>query len=71
MDYPRRWVVDEVKFWNEQYLLEVFLAGNRDGWNVLLASFFLFRTHRPELKAACPLLSSESEPGSFYIRKAF
>jgi len=71
MDYPERWIVDEVKIWNEQYLLEVFLAGNRDGWNVLLASFFLFKTHPAEFQAACPLLSPECEPGSMYIRKAF
>jgi len=70
MDYPERWIVDEVKFWNEQYLLEVFLAGNRDGWNVLLASFFLSKTRFIEFQQACPLLSAESEPGSFYIRKA-
>jgi hypothetical protein len=71
MDYPERWIVDEVKLWNEQYLLEVFLAGNRDGWDVLLASFFLFKMRYAEFRAACPLLSAESEPGSFYIRKAF
>lgn len=70
MDYPERWIVDEVKIWNEQYLLEVFLAGSRGSWNVLLAAFFLFKTHRQAFASACPLLSSESEPSSFYIRKS-
>jgi hypothetical protein len=70
MDYPEKWVVDEVKIWNEQYLLEVFLAGNAGAWDVLLASFYLFKTHHAALQAACPLLSSASEPSSLYIRKS-
>lgn len=70
MDYPEKWIVDEVKIWNEQYLLEVFLAGNRDGWSVLLASFHLFKTQPEAFRAACPLLTPACEPGSMYIRKS-
>ena len=28
-DYPRKWIVDEHKFWNEQYLLQAFLCSTR------------------------------------------
>lgn len=70
MDYPEKWVIDEVRLWNEQYLLEVFLAGNRETWGVLLASFYLFRAHREALAAACPWLAPDSEPSSLYIRKS-
>jgi hypothetical protein len=69
MDYPEKWVVDEVKIWNEQYLLEVFLAANPGAWSVLAASYYLFKEHTAALGAACPLLTSESEPSSLYIRK--
>jgi hypothetical protein len=69
MDYPEKWIVDEVKIWNEQYLLEVFLAGNREGWGVLLASFHLFKTQAGAFRAACPLLTPACEPSSMYIRK--
>ena len=33
-DYLQEWVVDRVRLWNEQYLLEAFLSHNRD-WEVL------------------------------------
>jgi methyltransferase family protein len=70
MDYPQKWLVDEVKIWNEQYLLEVFLAGNRKEWCVLLAAFFLFKTEPDAFRAACPLLTTACEPTSMYIRKS-
>ena len=27
-DYPQSWLLDEVRLWNEQYLLEAFLTDN-------------------------------------------
>ena len=30
-EYPQAWVVDEHRFWSEQYLLQAFLAFN-DSW---------------------------------------
>jgi hypothetical protein len=67
-DYPEAWVKDEVRLWNEQYLLEAFLTGNRD-WEVIGAVNYLHHNHFEALSAACPYLTSECEPGSFYIRK--
>lgn len=67
-DYPAEWLVDKVRFWNEQYLLEAFLTQNRD-WKVIGALNFLRHHHYQELNAKCPFLTEEREPGSFYIQR--
>jgi hypothetical protein len=67
-DYPRAWVVDRVRFWNEQYLLEALLSGNPN-WRILGAVNHLFHHHRAELQAVCPFLADDHEPSSFYIEK--
>lgn len=67
-DYPKRWVEDEVRFWNEQYLLEAFLSHN-SSWEVIGALNYLKRNHYSRLKAVAPSLTHHSEPGSLYIRK--
>lgn len=67
-DYLKQWVVDEVKFWNEQYLLEAFLTNNQE-WKIIGALNYLQHTHYNSLKQTCPFLSNEREPGSFYIQK--
>ena len=67
-DYPAAWLVDEVKFWNEQYLLEAFLSLNRS-YKVIAALNYLFHHRRDELLAHCPVLRQMPafEPGSFWI----
>jgi hypothetical protein len=67
-DYLKQWLVDEVKLWNEQYLLEAFLSGNRE-WKIIGALNYLHHTYYDELKRTCPFLNQEREPGSFYIQK--
>ena len=67
-DYPRAWVVDEIKLWNEQYLLEAFLSHNRD-WEVIGALNLLHHRHFDALRAVAPFLVPERQPGSFYMRK--
>jgi len=67
-DYLREWVEDEVRFWNEQYLLEAFLTSNTD-WKIIGALNFLHHNHFDLLKAKCPKLSRDREPGSFYMVK--
>lgn len=68
-DYPERWKRDEIKFWNEQYLLEAFLSENSH-WEVLLALNYLNTHYHGELKAAAPYVTPNKQPGSFYIRKS-
>lgn len=67
-DYPAEWIVDEVRFWNEQYLLEAFLTLNSD-WRIIGALNFLQHHNYEELKARCPFLTEDREPGSFYIQR--
>lgn len=67
-DYPAKWVIDEVRLWNEQYLLEAFLSGNTQ-WRVMAALNHLFHTEFAALKAVCPYLAADSEPSSFYLQK--
>lgn len=67
-DYPQRWLVEEVRFWNEQYLLEAFLTHN-DRWQVIGALNYLHHHHFAALRAKCPYLTSSHEPGSFWIEK--
>ncbi|WP_346292321.1 class I SAM-dependent methyltransferase [Sphaerothrix gracilis] len=67
-NYPKEWLTNEVKFWNEQYLLEAFLSHNAN-WRIIGALNFLHHNHYEEFKAAAPFLSPEREPGSFYIQK--
>lgn len=67
-DYLKEWVIDEVRFWNEQYLLEAFLTCNRD-WKIIGALNYLHHNYYQNLKATCPFLTQDREPGSFYIQK--
>ncbi|MFM1823251.1 MAG: hypothetical protein RI967_1517 [Planctomycetota bacterium] len=66
-DYPASWVVDKVKFWNEQYLLEVMLAGSVR-YEVVAALNFLKHRHFEALRSVCPFLLRSNEPGAFYFR---
>lgn len=67
-DYPREWVVEIHRFWNEQYLLEAFLTNNSD-WKVVLSLNYLKHHHFAELQTACPNLREGHEPGSFYLER--
>jgi len=76
-DYRRDWVVDELRFWSEQYLLQAFLTFNSQ-FEVLLANRYLAHKYLEDLKAAFPSLANlkgtspnsvEWGGGSFWIRK--
>lgn len=68
-DYPKAWVVDEVRLWNEQYLVEAFLSNNVD-WRVIGALNQLRHHQFDLLKEKCPFLTASSEPSSLYIERA-
>jgi len=67
-DYPRRWVVDQVRLWNEQYLLEAFLSHNSE-WKVLAALNYLRHACYENLAGTAKMLTPDREPGSFYIQR--
>ena len=66
-EYRRDWVLDEFRFWTEQYLLQAFLAFNSE-FEVLLAISYLNHYHQEDLTAAFPGLSSWAG-GSFWMRR--
>lgn len=67
-DYPYLWVIEEVRFWNEQYLLEAFLGSNQD-WTVIGMLNLLYHEHFEHLKFKMPRLKEGINPGSFYMVK--
>ena len=67
-DYLPQWLVGDIRFWNEQYLLEAFLTGN-DQWEIVAALNWLHHNHYDALRAVAPHLRPEREPGSFYLRR--
>jgi hypothetical protein len=66
-DYKHSWLAEEVRFWNEQYLLEALLS-NTDRYEVVAALNYLMHHNYEDLKSVCPYLTPERDPGSFYIR---
>jgi hypothetical protein len=67
-NYLREWLEDEVRFWNEQYLLEAFLSHNST-WKIIGALNYLHHNHYEKLKSVAPFLTPDREPGSFYIQR--
>ena len=51
--YPREWVVDGLRFWNEQYLLPAFLAFN-SAFRLLLANSYLEARYPEVLRSTFP-----------------
>jgi len=69
-DYTKKHLVDDVLFWNEQYLLEAFLSCNRDF--VIIGALNYLKIHYPEkLESKLPVLKEHDAhvPGSFWIRR--
>ena len=67
-EYPKRWVVDG-RFWDEQYLLQAFLAFNHS-FEVLWAGHWMHLNHPDQLRAAFATYDPASAaPGSFWMRR--
>ncbi len=70
-DYPRRWMVDEVRLWNEQYLFEAFMCNNAV-FRIIGALNYLSRHHRAAANAAFPAMRAlpHCDPGSIWLRRS-
>jgi hypothetical protein len=66
--YHYKWVAEEVRHWNEQYLLEGFLSYNSQ-WEIVGALNYLKHEQYGPLKNVCRSLTEDQTPGSFYIRR--
>jgi len=66
-DYRRDWVIDELRFWTEQYLLQSFLSFNSE-FEVLMANAYLAHHYMEELNT-----TFTNSPwwggGSFWMRR--
>ena len=68
-EYPKSWVLKDLAFYNEQYLLQAFLAFNHS-FEVVWAGSFMHLRHADKLEAAFSSYKrNETWPGSFWIRK--
>jgi Methyltransferase domain len=69
-DYPRSWIVDDVRLWNEQYMVEAFLAHNRD-FEVLCSLNQLCHDHGDLVRERFPIYAQRprAEPGALWIRR--
>jgi len=66
-DYLNHWVNDDVRFWNEQYLLEALLS-DTVRYEIVAALNYLKHHHYDKILKVCPYLTTNREPGSFYFK---
>lgn len=66
--YPLNWVKNEKIFWNEQYILAMFMFFN-NSFQVSLANSFLCSNYSVELNLAIPDPAEKSGAGSFWIKR--
>lgn len=70
-DYWPTWLSRDVRFWNEQYLVEAFLSFNNQ-YQIIAALNFLKHHHPAELADSCPVFGKRIdfwEPGSLWLRR--
>lgn len=70
-DYPEKWLRDDRRLWNEQYLLEVMLT-HSTRYRTILAMNWLSHTHREAVNNAFPIMRDRStaEPGAYWFEIA-
>ena len=66
-NYPARWLIQENKFWNEQYLVETLMM-NQNKYEIYLMLNYLKNNAYDDLRKACPYLKKHHEPASLYIK---
>lgn len=68
-EYPRHWVMEQHRFWNEQYLLQAVLALS-SRFRVVWAGSYMHLKHPERLQAAFGSYDPATRwPGSFWVRK--
>jgi hypothetical protein len=66
-EYPQKWVKEEFRFWNEQYLVQAFLLFN-DHFEIMIANNLLVNKKNQLVRNLFPVLK-EVGGGSLWIRK--
>jgi Methyltransferase domain len=70
-DYPAKWLNEDRRLWNEQYLLEAFLSFNNE-FEILCALNDLMNRGSAHFRAAFPILAERGATipvGSFWFRR--
>lgn len=69
MEYRKEWVLKQLRFYNEQYLVQAFMTFN-NAYEVLWAASYMHLKHSDKLQEAFGSYSRETVwPGSFWIRR--
>ncbi len=69
-EYPKKWILQEHRFWTEQYLLQAFLTYN-SAFKVIWAGHYMHMYHPELLEKTFRTYNHETvQPGSFWMRKA-
>ena len=67
-EYPKRWVIEEGRNWNEQYFVRAFLSFNPD-FEIVWAAHYMGTRHPEAIRRAFPHCVSPSDGGSLWIRR--
>ena len=66
--YPDKWVNDEFRLWNEQYLVEAFLSYN-NSFEIVVSLSWLMRDRSEGLRKLFSNLPQDAQPSSLWVRK--
>jgi hypothetical protein len=67
-EYPKAWVIDQGRNWNEQYLVRAFLQFNTD-WQVLWASHFMGTRYTTQVQSTFPRYPALGGGGSIWLNR--
>lgn len=67
-EYPKSWVIDQGRNWNEQYLLRSFLQFNAE-WKVIWAAHFMGTRYTAAVQETFPRYPKLGGGGSFWITR--
>lgn len=67
-EYPKEWVIDQGRNWNEQYLLRAFLQFNKD-WEVVWSGYLMGTRYTTQVQSTFPNYPKLGGGGSFWIRR--
>ena len=66
-EYPRSWVIDENRSWNELYAVRAFLSGNKD-WRIVMFNDYFGKLHRPLIERTVPAFLN-STGGALWLER--
>ena len=67
-EYPQKWVIDQGRNWNEQYLLRAFLQYNTN-WDVIWSAHFMSTRYSNAVQETFPDFPELGGGGSFWIKR--